>query len=160
MQDRDFLQKKVILRAMHLLEHQDRTEKGLRDKLKQSDYPEEMIEKAIAYVKSYGYIDDERYAQNYIRCRIHSKSRRQIWNELCRKGVEKGTIQKAWEAAAEEEQPDENKLIRDLIHKKCGENRSLDEKQFRRLQGYLARRGFSWEKISVALEEEHIKLCR
>ena len=88
--EEEFLQKKIIRRAMHLLEHMDRTEKGLRDKLRQSDYPEDMIEYAIAYVKSYGYVDDARYARNYIRYRLDQKTRQQLMQELYRKGVDPG----------------------------------------------------------------------
>ena len=54
----EILGKRAIRRAMHLLEKQDRTERQLYDKLKQNGYPESCIESAIAYVKSYHYIDD------------------------------------------------------------------------------------------------------
>ena len=62
----EILGKRAIKRAMHLLEKQDRTERQLYDKLKQNGYPESCIESAIAYVKSYHYIDDVRYARSYI----------------------------------------------------------------------------------------------
>lgn len=45
-------------KAMRLLEHMDRTEKGLTDKLRQAEFSQEAVEDAIAYVKSYGYIND------------------------------------------------------------------------------------------------------
>lgn len=152
----EFLQKKVILRAMHLLEQMDRTEKGLREKLKRSDYPEEMIEQAIAYVRSYGYLDDDRYARNYIRYRLQSKSRRQLMAALAQKGIDRETAGRAWEEVAAEEQPDERVLIGSLIDKKCGGRITLDEKEYRRLQGFLARRGFSWENIRSVLREKGI----
>lgn len=41
-------------KAMRLLEHMDRTEKGLTDKLRQAEFSPEAVEDAIAYVKSYG----------------------------------------------------------------------------------------------------------
>ena len=37
---------------------------------------------AVSYVKSYGYINDSRYALNYITYRIHEKSRQKIFQEL------------------------------------------------------------------------------
>lgn len=156
--DTELLQKKIIRRAMHLLEHMDRTEKGLRDKLRQSDYPEEMIEHAIAYVKSYGYVDDERYARNYIRYRLDQKTRQQLIQDLYRKGVERRVIQEAWEEIAQEEQPDERRLLRLLLLKKVQGKKELTEKEYRRLQGYLARKGFSWEDIAAVMEEEKIEL--
>ena len=150
--DEGFLQKKVIRRAMHLLEHMDRTEKGLRDKLRQGDYSEDMIEHAIAYVKSYGYVDDARYARNYIRYRLEQKTRQQLIQDLYRKGVDRNVIQEAWEEIAEEEQPDERRLLRSLLLKKSQGKKELTEKEYRRLQGYLARKGFSWEDIAAVME--------
>ena len=54
------IQKRARLRAMHLLEAMDRTEEGLREKLRQGLYPAEAVEEAIEYVNSFGYIDDYR----------------------------------------------------------------------------------------------------
>ena len=48
--------------AMNLLVKMDRTERELREKLKKNGYPAEVSRKAVDYVKSYGYIDDARYA--------------------------------------------------------------------------------------------------
>ena len=64
----------------------DRTEKGLTDKLRQAEFSPEAVEDAIAYVKSYGYINDARYARTYISFRMESKSRQKILSELQMKG--------------------------------------------------------------------------
>ena len=47
----------------------DRTEAQLREKLLQAEFSPELVEEAVAYVKSFGYIDDERYVRNYIEYR-------------------------------------------------------------------------------------------
>lgn len=146
---------KAKLRAMHLLERADRTERGLRQKLL-ANYPEEVVEEAIAYVKSFGYINDRRYAENYIRFRAQSKSRVQILQELQRKGVSRETALAAWEEVSSTEEMDERSLIRSLVLKQYPSGSTLDEGQMRRLQGYLARRGFSWEDISAVLSQEGI----
>ena len=53
MAEEDLL-KKAKLRAMYLLNICDRTEAELREKLKKNEYPREIIEQAIQYVKSFG----------------------------------------------------------------------------------------------------------
>ena len=58
--------KRAKLRAMHLLEDMDRSESALRKKLRQGLYPPEAVEAAISYVKSFGYLDDARYAENFV----------------------------------------------------------------------------------------------
>ena len=82
--------KRAKLRAMHLLEDMDRSESALREKLRQGLYPPEAVEAAISYVKSFGYLDDARYAENFVQSRKASKSRREILYQLCQKGVIKG----------------------------------------------------------------------
>ena len=75
MTDMEQQQKEVRKKALKLLEHMDRTEKGLTDKLRQAEFSPEAVEDAIVYVKSYGYINDARYARTYISFRMESKSR-------------------------------------------------------------------------------------
>ena len=70
----DEIREKILLkrakkRAMHLLEDMDRSEAGLREKLKAGLYPEDLIEAAVTYVKSFGYLNDVRYAENFILAR-------------------------------------------------------------------------------------------
>ena len=149
--------KKARRKAMLLLEHMDRTEKGLSDRLRQAGFSREAAEDAMEYVKSYGYIDDLRYAQNYISYRIHTKSRQMILMELQQKGIDKATAQEAWEEVACYEEPDEYSLLQETILKKYGEGSVLDEKEMRRLYGFLQRRGFRQNDIYHVLEELHIE---
>ena len=94
--------KRAKLRALHLLNDTDRTESQLRTKLKQGLYPEDIVEQAIAYVKSFGYIGDASYAKRYITSRQKSKSKKEIYAELCRKGVARDEIDAAMEECSED----------------------------------------------------------
>ena len=138
-------QKNARRKAMLLLEHMDRTEKGLSDRLRQAGFSAEATEDAMEYVRSYGYLNDLRYAENYISFRMGTKSRQKILQELSGKGVDRATALAAWEAAAEVEQPDELAVLRATVQKKCQPDSALDEKAMRRLQGFLLRRGFPTE---------------
>ena len=153
-------QKKARRKALLLLEHMDRTEKGLSDRLRQAGFSIEAVEDALAYVRSYGYLDDDRYAENYISYRIDTKSRQKLLQELCQKGVDRETAQRAWERAAELTEPDEQALIQAAIEKKYAPGSCLDDKEIRRLYGYLQRRGFSWGDISQVLEKMEISRKR
>ncbi len=62
-------------------------------------------------MREFGYINDERYAFNYIMYRIHDKSRQKIFQELQQKGVDRQTIQSAWDEAEELEAADEHALL-------------------------------------------------
>ena len=71
-------------RAMNLLMNIDRTEADVRRRLSE-DYPPEAVDNAIQYVKSFGYINDMRYAEEYIRCKAERTSRKQIRSALTRR---------------------------------------------------------------------------
>ena len=62
---RKVLPRRAKLRCMHLLKSRSYTRKQLEDKLRLGKYPENAIEEAIAYVQSFGYVDDAAYAESY-----------------------------------------------------------------------------------------------
>lgn len=147
---------KAKRRALHLLEYMDRTEKNMRLKLAQGGYPPDVIDETIDFLKSYGYIDDKKYAYRYFNTRSEGKGRRRLFQELYQKGVHSAQVQEAWEEAALEEDIDERASIRKLVEKKTGGQTQLSQKEYRRLTGFLARRGFEWEDILSVFEEKGI----
>ena len=130
---------KAKKRALHLLERMDRTEHQLREKLRASEYQEEVIEEAIEYVKSFHYLDDERYAETFTRYKKEGMSRQQIKQKLLQKGISRDIIDNAIE---EEYDTDEAMHIRNLLLKKHFSYGEADEGEFRRVYSYLLRRGF------------------
>ena len=65
--------KRAKLRAMHLLNDMWRTEAQLREKLTRNEYSADIVEAAISYVKSFGYINDYEYARSFIESRKERK---------------------------------------------------------------------------------------
>lgn len=146
------LKKRARSRALHLLENRERTERQLYDKLKQNEYPEEVIEDAIVYVKSYNYIDDGRYARLYIKSYYEKKSKRQLITELQRRGIDKDKIQDAFGELEDEYDLDNQDvvLIRKWIKKKL--NREvITEKDYQKCFRFLLGKGFSYELIGKEL---------
>lgn len=142
------LPKRAKLRCMNLLKTREYTREQLRLKLKRGFYPDEIIEEALAYVASYHYIDDLRYAEDFINCSHTYKSRRRIENDLRGKGVSQETIVKAWERweKAGNEQ-DEEEQIRALLLKKHFDAGTANRREIQRIYAFLARRGFDTDKI-------------
>lgn len=151
---------KARKKAMRLLEHMDRTEKGLYEKLCRSGFSQDAVLDAIEYVKSFGYINDLRYAGQYISGRLGKKSRQKILQELIQKGIERDTAEEAWALETQDEEPDEKEAIRKEIEKKYEKCTVLNEKEMRRLYGYLSRRGFKAGDIMHVLEELEITCSR
>lgn len=141
--------KRAKLRALHLLNDMDRTEMQLRTKLKQGMYTEDVIDKALEYVKSFGYIEDCGYARRFIAGRQNSKSRKEIYAALCQKGISRETIEAAMEECYEEK--DEKEAILKLLEKKRFDPETADEAGKSKLYGYLMRKGFRYEDIRDCL---------
>ena len=142
--------KRAKLRALHLLNDMDRTESQLRTKLKQGLYPEDIVEQAIAYVKSFGYIGDASYARRYITSRQKSKSKTEIYAELCRKGVARDEIDAAMEECYED--IDETAAIKEILRKKRFDIQKATDLEKQKLYGYLARKGFSYDGIRQVIQ--------
>lgn len=142
------LPKRVKLRAMNLLQKRSYTREGLKRKLADGKYPENIIIDALDYMESYRYIDDERYAEEYIRCYCESRSRRRIMQDLFTKGVSKEVAEKAWmRHEALNEPVDEVAQIKELLRKKKYDAASADRKETARVMNYLYRKGYGTENI-------------
>lgn len=150
---REVLSKRAKKRAMYLLEKMDRTESDIRTKLSDDLYPESIVDEAIDYLYSYHYLDDDRYARNYIRFHSQGKSKRLLRQELIGKGVDKNL---AVELLDEDYDTDERELIRRELAKKHFDSASADDKERRRVYSYLLRKGFDMSDILAVMRLEEI----
>lgn len=132
-------------RCLHLLEKQDRTRKNLLDKLRETGYPADICEAAVEYAESFHYVDDRRYAGNYIRYHQNEKSRRRLIQDLTAKGISRDIIE---EVMDEELTVSPDDQIRQLITKRHYNRDTADEKEKARMMRYLAGRGFSYSDFS------------
>ncbi len=142
--------KRAKSRALHLLNDMGRTEEQLRTKLKQGGYPEEIVEKAIDYVKSFGYLNDKEYARSFIEGRKSRKSRTELYASLCQKGIAKEEIEQALSDYYDQE--DSKTAIESILRKKKFEPETADYKEKQKIGGYLMRKGFRYEEIRQVLQ--------
>lgn len=149
---KEVLPKRAKLRAMNLLTKKDYTTAKLREKLVEGGYPEVIIQEALDYVASFHYVDDLRYAMDYIECHRENKTRRRIEQDLSARGIDRGVIAQAfseWEQAGNAQ--DEAQMIRELFRKRGfdPDNASLSER--RKEYAFLLRKGFSAERVGAAV---------
>lgn len=142
-------------KALSLLKYHDRTEAELTQRLREEGYPELILQRTIGYVSEYGYLNDVRYASNYINTRKSHKSRLILTAELTSKGISKDIIQQIFSAEYEElEEDPELPAIRKAIHKKTADSSSLSREEKQKLMAHLYRKGFTAENIRKVLEED------
>lgn len=142
--------KRAIKRAMHLLEKMERTEWQLRKKLLDGGYPQELAEEAIAYVKSYHYIDDERYARTFVRLNQERRSAGRMKMDLLEKGIAQDVIARAIE---EENETRPEDLIQKLLEKKNYDPGAATVQETGKMYQFLLRKGFRSDEIMHVLRE-------
>ncbi|MDD2971925.1 MAG: regulatory protein RecX [Lachnospiraceae bacterium] len=147
------LPKRAKLRSLNLLKDREYTEKQLRDKLRQGFYPDEIIQEAVDYVKSYRYIDDRRYAQQYITYQLSYRSRKRIEQDLMKKGIQKDIIKEFFEQIESDEMKEnEIQLIKKLVEKRHFDWETATSQEKMKLYGFLYRKGFTSENIKKVIQ--------
>lgn len=137
-------------RALTLLEKGMKTEKGVKEYLKQKGYPDECIERSIEKLKEYGYLNDELFAESYIKTYSNLKGSKKIKYELINKGVDKQIIEEKLADLIDETEAYETCI---MLAKKYLKNKKIDEKTRNKLSNHLASKGFSYEYISKVVRE-------
>jgi regulatory protein len=147
----EILSKRATKRAMYLLEKMDRTEAGLRQKLERDGYPAKCIDTAISYVKSFHYLDDERYACCYIETHFSRQSERMMKQKLAEKGIPKEVIENAFDKTCVEDADEKAQIVK-LLEKKHYDAQNATDKEKRRIFAFLMRRGYKSADIYEILD--------
>ena len=148
----EVLPKRAKLRCMNLLMSREYTVQQLKDKLHQGFYPEEIIEEAVEYVASFHYIDDLRYAEDYITAYEDKRSRKRIEQDLLGKGISRAILEQAWQQWEEKGgKINEETMIRKLLEKKHFDGETADWKEKQKMYAYLMRKGFSASEIGKVI---------
>ena len=141
------LTKRARERIVKLLKDRDYPEEELRKKLKLSWYPEQCISDALRWAQEKHYVDDRRFAENYIRWNGEGKSRRRLMFDLTQRGISRELA----EELLEEMPPDEAAQIRKELEKQNYRPENADPKERQRIAAKLSRRGYSWTQIENAM---------
>jgi len=149
----EILKKRIKERALYLLKSMDRTEEEIRAKLKKGYYNEELIDYAVDFLKEYGYINDRRYAENYIRTYTGRKSQKNIQQALYLKGISREITEEVFEIFQKEtKDAGEKDMIYALLKKRRYRFEGADIKEKNREMGFLLRKGFEMEEVLFCLK--------
>ena len=135
-------------RALGILAKKDRTEKELRDKLKESLHDEYSLEEAMLFVKSFGYVDDYAYAKDYLYFKKKKKSYLQIRRELKEKGISGQILEIVFEEAGTQELED----IRPHVEKYMKKFSEIDTAALQKTCAYFYRKGYSTELVREIID--------
>ena len=142
-------------RALIYLEKNMKTEKGIRDYLKQKGFLPQSIDNAVDKLKEYGYINDENFTECYIRTYGNKKGRKKIKYELISKGVDINLIDVKIEELVDEDE--EINSCKELFRKYM-KNKQFDLKTKQKAVAHLVSKGFTFNVINRAMGEELCEL--
>ena len=143
--------------ALRFLSFRRRTEKEIKDKLKQKGFDENIIKRTVEKLKEYDLINDLEFATAWVKERLEYKPRgkKLLRQELWKKGIKKEII----DQALEESYQNEDKSAWELLEKIKNRYKNLKPQVARRrMYGFLLRRGFSYETAKSSMEQSFIPL--
>jgi len=140
---------KAYDRTLNLISHRMRSEWELRDYLKRKEYDEDVSAQTIERLRERGYVNDAEFARRWVENRrlLKATSKRRLSQELRQKRIADDIIQEV----LEQDETDEQQVLRDLIAKKRQQSKYQDDTK---LMQYLSRQGFSYGDISHALAND------
>lgn len=158
------LEGRFFERAASLLDHGQKTEKQLRMYLKDlvfkkkgkwfetldNDTAALIVEKVVTKLKEYGYINDEKYAQEFVSSRMKSRPRGKdiLIMELVSKGIDRQIAQEVVTTQV----VDEYGLL-DAVYKKKYKEEKLTFSDRKKID-FLKRKGFDWDLIEKYINNE------
>lgn len=152
---------RVYQKALYILERRDHTESEMRKKLKDREFPQDVIDYVLEQLVSYGLINDRRYAEQYIRYHGSENSKRVLSMKLLRKGIKADLFEAVYAEVTEElgMNPEQEALEQAVLSALRKAERSgavptdLSREERDKIIASLFRKGFSVGKIKSELNK-------
>jgi regulatory protein len=137
--------------ALVFLGYRPRSEKEVRDRLRRGGYEQDAIDHAISRLHEWRYLDDADFARRWVENRTAHRPRgkRLLHQELRHKGINIETAREAIDDADLDEAGAAEALARRRLPAYAGDDPAAIR---RRLGAYLARRGYGYDVIRIALD--------
>ena len=137
--------------VLWLLSRRAYTVKQLRDKLGNKEALPDDIDRVIEKLIERKFVDDEAYADMYVRSRQRNKGPIKLRQELFHKGVAEDIVDKTVASLDTETQLETSA---DLLERNAWRFKKDDRrKNYAKAYAFLARRGFGSDVVKLALEQ-------
>ncbi|SUQ47788.1 Regulatory protein RecX [Clostridium neonatale] len=139
--------------AIKIIERSYKTEKEIRDKLKQKGYEEKQINKNRHFLKEYNFINDNTYAKAFIKDKLSSKGSQKIKYDLMKKGIAKDIIE---ENLIKVDKNEEKEVALNVGRKKYESIRRKESDNYKlsgKLYRFLISRGYAYDIVKDVVKE-------
>lgn len=137
--------------VLWLLSRKAYTRAQLREKLVNKEAEAEVVERVMAKLEDLHFVDDEAFADAYVRSRMKQKGRIALRRDLYQKGVDEEIVDKTLEPLETTGQVDTAVAL--LIKNAWRFQKEDPRKNRAKAFAYLARRGFTGDVVKEALHK-------
>jgi len=146
---------KAFQHALRLLAGRDYSAVALRRKLVEREFSAEDSDAAVARLEEDGWINDQRFAERFAEHAVSSGKFYgiRLRQEMQRRGLPPEIIDQALRQITEDH--DQTAVLREIVAKRYPDFsfQTSDEKEKRKIIGYLQRRGYGFSSIIQVLRE-------
>lgn len=139
--------------ALHFLERSFKSAKQVVDKLEAKEFDSKTIDRVLEFLKQYGFVDDKRFVELFIKEKIKTSGKNKIKFTLLKKFLPKELIEEGLNKITSEQQLE--------IALQLGEKRmatlsksEVDRKKlYKKTSDYLIRSGYDFQIVSEVLDK-------
>lgn len=144
--------------ALAILNRRARSEKELRDRLRNKEYHPRIISLVVTHLNEQGLLDDKQFARIFTRHILSRKpaGKALLQRELRLKGISQSLTKDILNETLQEQSEEELALaaVTKLLNRRPMTKQAHDGKgDKQRLISYLSRRGFSWQTIHSVMRK-------
>ncbi|KAA0955061.1 recombination regulator RecX [Planococcus sp. ANT_H30] len=145
--------RKAYNKALYYLGFRMRSEGEVRQKLKEKEYGDAVIDEAIKKLYVHSFLDDQQFSEALMRTQIKSgkKGPRAIQQDMQKRGIDKQTQKDVLDSYSEEEQLEIAKGLAEKIALK--EKMKTPSQIHQKINDTLMRKGYNYSLIKLAIEE-------
>lgn len=139
--------------ALKVIEKSYKSKKEMEDKLLNKGYGEKTVIRIIAFLKEYNFINDEKYAETFIKEKLSSNGKNKIKYLLLKKGISEDIIQNKLNSIKEDDEKAHALKLAEKKYVSLIKSESSFEKIYKKLGDYLVSRGYDFDIVKSTLNE-------
>lgn len=139
--------------ALRIIERSYKSRKQIYDKLIEKDYDGATIEKVIDFLKEYKLLDDEKYAEAYIKEKIKDQGKNKIKYALINRGIPNEIIEEKLSLIDGEQEKQAAIILAEKKYNILLKSENDQRKIYKKLGDHLIGKGYKFEVVKVALNK-------
>lgn len=137
--------------ALKIIEKVYKTQAQIYSKLIEKGYDEKTVVRTIEFLKKYGFINDEKFVQMYIKDKLKSSGRNKIKYDLIKKGIDEKKINEGFACITSGVEKETAIKLAEKKYNLLIKNEKDYRKIYKKLGEFLIRKGYNSDIVSETL---------